>query len=228
MGKYRRNFNLTIAQRTLMLQTMSLMMWMCLGAGVFAKIEGWSFLDAVFWADVTLLTVGLGDITPSTNAGRALLWPYSAIGIVTLGLVVGSIRGLVLERGKRKVERRMLEKERLKIVNEVEEASDKDDVDSIAKVAMESNQEKDYFDVMRKIQEKADKRRKYMSLTISVSCFLILWMIGALAFYKAEVRRKVSSKPTSSYANLIIVRARMDLLRVFILRIYISGYHRLW
>jgi len=180
-----------------MLQTMSLMMWMCLGAGVFAKIEGWQFLDAIFWADVTLLTVGLGDLTPSTNAGRALLWPYSAIGIVILGLVVGSIRGLVLERGKRKVERRMLDKERLKIVSEVDGASGKDDVDSLAKVAMESNKEKDYFEVMRMIQEKADKRRKYMSLSISISCFLILWMIGALAFYKAEVRMVLFSKFTS-------------------------------
>lgn len=56
-GYYQKDFQLTPSQRTLMLQTMSFITYLLLGALVFSKIEGWKFLDAVYWADVTLLTV---------------------------------------------------------------------------------------------------------------------------------------------------------------------------
>jgi len=60
-GHYARHFKLTAAQRTLMLQTMSFFTYLLLGALVFSHVEKWEYLDAVYWADVTLLTVGLGD-----------------------------------------------------------------------------------------------------------------------------------------------------------------------
>jgi potassium channel subfamily K len=60
-GHYARQFSLTAAQRTLMLQTMSFFTYLLLGALVFSHVEKWEYLDAVYWADVTLLTVGLGD-----------------------------------------------------------------------------------------------------------------------------------------------------------------------
>lgn len=60
-GHYARQFSLTAAQRTLMLQTMSFFTYLLLGALVFSHVEKWEYLDAVYYADVTLLTVGLGD-----------------------------------------------------------------------------------------------------------------------------------------------------------------------
>jgi hypothetical protein len=53
--KYDSKFNLTVAQRTLMLQTIAYFTYLLLGALVFSKIEGWRFLDAVYWADFTLV-----------------------------------------------------------------------------------------------------------------------------------------------------------------------------
>lgn len=98
-----------------MLQTISFTLYLSLGAGVFAKIEGWSFADGVYWADYTLLTIGIGsDFPPTTTLGRMLLIPYAAFGITLIGLVVSSVRGLVLERAKTKVARRHLGKEREK------------------------------------------------------------------------------------------------------------------
>lgn len=82
---------------------MSFVIYLLLGALVFSKVEGWKYLDAVYWADVTLLTVGLGDYSPKTRVGRGLLFPFAIGGILMVGLVVGSIRSLVLERGKEKV-----------------------------------------------------------------------------------------------------------------------------
>ncbi|CAA7266091.1 unnamed protein product [Cyclocybe aegerita] len=107
---------LTPAQRTLMLQTVSFSLYLALGAGIiFSSIEDWGFADGVYWADYTLLTIGLGtDFPLTTTLGRMLLIPYAAFGITLVGLVVSSVRGLMLERAKAKVARRHLGKEREK------------------------------------------------------------------------------------------------------------------
>lgn len=102
-----------------MLQTMSFVAYLLLGALVFSKIEGWKYLDAVYWADVTLLTVGLGDFSPQTHTGRGLLFPFAIGGILIIGLVIGSIRSLVLERGEQKLSARIVEKRRSTAVNNV-------------------------------------------------------------------------------------------------------------
>ena len=53
LGHYPQHFNLTDAQRTLILQTMMFFIWLAGGAGVFARVEteighqGWLFTDAV-------------------------------------------------------------------------------------------------------------------------------------------------------------------------------------
>ena len=43
-GHYDKDFNLTISQRTLMLQTIAYLVYMVGGGAVFAHIEGWWFL----------------------------------------------------------------------------------------------------------------------------------------------------------------------------------------
>jgi potassium channel subfamily K len=121
-GHYEKEFRLTMSQRTLMLQTIGFMMYLLLGACIFKYIEGWEFLDAVYWADFTLLTIGVGDdFTPKTHLGRSLLFPFAIGGIVTVGLVIGSIRSLVLERGKKKMEARFTEKRRQKIISRLDD-----------------------------------------------------------------------------------------------------------
>lgn len=105
-----------------MLQTTSFSFYLALGAGVFSEIEGWGFADGVYWADYTLLTIGLGTDFPLTTVlGRLLLIPYAAFGITLVGLVVSSVRGLVLERAKAKVARRHLGKERERWRKNIEE-----------------------------------------------------------------------------------------------------------
>lgn len=59
-GHYSKEFKLSMSQRTLMLQTISFMIYMVGGAGVYAKVEGWMFLDALVFTNYTLLTVGIG------------------------------------------------------------------------------------------------------------------------------------------------------------------------
>ncbi|CAG8087377.1 unnamed protein product [Penicillium nalgiovense] len=91
LGKYPQHFSLTGEQRTLILQMTALVVWLLIGAAIFQRVLGISFADALYFSDVTVLTLGYGDITPTNSVGRGLIWPYAVIGIIILGLVVESI-----------------------------------------------------------------------------------------------------------------------------------------
>ena len=104
---------LTLPQRTLMLQTILFSLYLALGAGVFSAAEGWTFTDGLYWADYTVLTIGLGtDFPLKTTVGRMLLLPYAPFGIIMVGLLVRSVMALVMERAKEKVVMRHLGRER--------------------------------------------------------------------------------------------------------------------
>lgn len=204
-GKYSKDFQLTTSQRTLMLQTIMFLVYLLLGALVFSTTESWAYLDAVYWADVTLFTVGFGDFYPETTLGRALLFPYALIGVISLGLVVGSIRSLVLERGRRQLAARMVEKKRKRILRRMVKRG-KDDI--LIPVMDDDNDEGDTewsdqrlsstglteferrqreFGLMRKIQAKAEQRRRWMAMGVSTTVWLILWLVGAAIFQQCEV-----------------------------------------
>ena len=189
--EYHTRFELTTSQRTLMLQTISFMIYLLGGAAVYARIEAWTFLDAVYWADVTLLTVGIGDYVPVTHLGRGLLFPYAIGGIVILGLVIGSIRSLVLERGKAKIGARMIEKKREQVLKHMAKKGDKDKLIPLSKGTTEDfdserERREAEFNIMREIQDKAMRNRKWTSLAISATAWLFLWFMGAMVFYKSE------------------------------------------
>jgi hypothetical protein len=92
LGHYPQHFDLDDDQRTLILQTMMFFFWLAGGAGVFSKVCGFSYADALYFCDVTVLTVGFGDLVPPNDTGRGLIFPYSVFGIIFLGLMINSIR----------------------------------------------------------------------------------------------------------------------------------------
>lgn len=201
-GHYSKEFKLTVAQRTLMLQTISFMVYLLVGAAIYSHVEGWKYLDAIYWADFTCLTVGIGDYAPSTHLGRSLLFPYAIGGIVTLGLVVGSIRSMVLDRGKQKLFARMTEKTRksvLRRISAMETGSTKSKVpgldnrtattlslDPTSCRMTEKERRRAEFEAMRAVQTLAARKRKWIALATSGGVFVLLWVMGALVFYKAE------------------------------------------
>ncbi|KAI3401968.1 hypothetical protein diail_3942, partial [Diaporthe ilicicola] len=200
-GHYSKDFQLTNSQRTLMLQTIMFLMYLLIGALVFSTIEGWPYLDAVYWADVTLFTVGFGDFSAATPLGRALLFPYALIGVISLGLVVGSIRSLVLERGQRQLSARLMEKKRKRTLRRMvrrgkddilipvtDEGADDDYLERSTSSLTEYQRRKREFELMRKIQIRAEHRRRWMAMGISTTVWLLLWLVGAAIFQQCEVR----------------------------------------
>lgn len=198
-GHYPKEFRLTVSQRTLMLQTIMFMIYLLLGACIYCYIEDWQYLDAVFWADFTLLTIGIGDETvPKTHLGRGLLFPYAIGGIVTVGLVVGSIRGLVLERAKTKMEARLTEKRRERVLKTADshkrsiKVGHFKTIDFNEEGLTEAQRREQEFNIMRKIQKDASSRRRWMALMVSTLATAFLWFIGALVFHYSEASQDLS------------------------------------
>jgi len=52
------------------------------------RIESWSKFDALYWAVITALTVGYGDIRPLHKASRVLSGFIAILGIMFTGIVV--------------------------------------------------------------------------------------------------------------------------------------------
>ncbi|KAF9638413.1 hypothetical protein BFW01_g9310 [Lasiodiplodia theobromae] len=117
-GHYPQTFTLTESQRTLILQTMMFFVWLAGGGGIFSRIEtlhgqdNWTFANALYFCDVTILTVGFGDMVPSNDVSRGLVFPYSVGGIIMLGLVVSSIYKFSTDLGHEKVVRKHIDKVR--------------------------------------------------------------------------------------------------------------------
>ncbi|KAF2022036.1 voltage-gated potassium channel [Aaosphaeria arxii CBS 175.79] len=192
-GHYPKEFRLTPSQRTLMLQTISFMIYLLLGALVFSKIEGWNFLDGVYWADFTLLTVGIGgEYVPTTHTGRSLLFPFAIGGIVMVGLVVGSIRSLVLERGKEKMSARFTEHQRERAISSVNFKQGTVNLGIFHTIRLpgeavsEVERREQEFQIMRKVQTTAEHKRRYTALAMSSIAALTLWFLGAVVFMESE------------------------------------------
>lgn len=61
------------------------------GTLFYRQVEGWSFLDSLYFSDVTLTTVGYGDLSPSTAAGKVFTILYVFVG---LGIVLGFVNAV--------------------------------------------------------------------------------------------------------------------------------------
>ena len=58
------------------------------GAAVFRTLEGWSFIDGLYFSIVTMATVGYGDLTPDTFLGKAaaIVFMFAGIGVFVLAI----------------------------------------------------------------------------------------------------------------------------------------------
>lgn len=66
------------AYRNLLILTMFVLIG---GAGVYRYLEGWTWIDSVYFCMVMLTTVGFGDFAPKTDAGKIFTIFYLFVGV---------------------------------------------------------------------------------------------------------------------------------------------------
>ncbi len=203
---YDPDFSLTLnlPQRTLMAQSLIFIIYLLCGAAVFAHIEDWFFVDGVYWATITLLTIGYGDIVPLTHLGRSLIIPYAISGIIMIGLVVGSIGALVLDKAQQKMGARMTARERKRLEAELDDPnSNEESKGSTSREYKALPREKREFNLMRRVQSRASSKQRWMLLAISTLALILLWFIGAVIFWQTESTPISFQSPPWSYFDSI-------------------------
>lgn len=79
--------------------------YICISALIIFNVEPATFdnfFDAVYWATVSLTTVGYGDIYPVSTAGRVITMISSLFGIAVIALPAGIITAGYMEKLKEK------------------------------------------------------------------------------------------------------------------------------
>lgn len=210
-GHYKKELHLSISQRALMVQTLIFMVYILIGALVFSKIEAWKFLDSVYWADLTILTIGLGAYyTLKTNLGKALLLPFAIGGIILVGFVISSIRKLVLQSVRKKFRIYLIEKKRQRAIEnlgtrrtsnlfrhfrianflkpECGKANELSHVnsDDIAHAPCDAPDQINSFHLARHLHHRSDLESRYISLVMSTFLTIFLWLIGVYFFALTE------------------------------------------
>jgi voltage-gated potassium channel len=89
------------------------------GTVVYHVLEGWSFLDSLYFSVVTLATVGFGDLTPTTDLAKLF-----TVGYITVG--IGIVAAFASELTKFRRSERMGETLRVAALADAEPGSAKD------------------------------------------------------------------------------------------------------
>jgi len=68
------------------------MVLITVGALLFHWVEGWGWLDSVYFTVVTITTIGFGDFSPKTDLGKIVTIFYGLNGVALLLMLFDQIR----------------------------------------------------------------------------------------------------------------------------------------
>ncbi|KAK3811768.1 MAG: hypothetical protein J3Q66DRAFT_390310 [Benniella sp.] len=68
------------------------------GAMVYTWLEGWTFDDSVNFCIVSFSTIGYGNLSPRSVAGRIFFFFYGFLGVSAIGFFIVSLRNAIVEQ----------------------------------------------------------------------------------------------------------------------------------
>ncbi|AKB18308.1 MULTISPECIES: potassium channel family protein [unclassified Methanosarcina] len=83
-----------------------------MGTFFYHSVEGWSWLDSLYFSVITLTTVGYGDFTPQTDSGKIFTMIYIFLGLGILFGFITPIGEFLIDRRIERVEKRTQIKEK--------------------------------------------------------------------------------------------------------------------
>lgn len=173
LGKYPPKFNLMKNERTLMVFTLFLSVLLIWGGGMFSRILQVTFGAALYFSTVSILTVGLGDITPNDVATKILIMVFSILGVITLGLILAMTRSIIQESAGSTFFVHWVEVSRLAVLDKTKKRSTK-------------LTRRQAYDVMMDIRHRAKRRQIFLSISVTLLIYVMFWNLGALVFKFAE------------------------------------------
>ncbi|KAI5962717.1 TOK1 [Candida theae] len=174
LNKYPATFNLDQKQRTLMVYTILFSAWSVAGAVALAHlIKGISYGSALYYCIVSLLTIGLGDIIPETSGAKVVALTFSFVGVLIMGLIVATLRSVILSSAAPAVFWNDTELKRRKYVEK----------------RMKSNRPitpEEAFHQIRRIRSHVKTIRANIGLLTTILIFLVYWLLGGMVFHFIE------------------------------------------
>ena len=68
------------------------------GSYLYQNIEGWSYLDSLYFVVVTTTTIGYGDLAPLTDVGKIFTIFFSFFGIAMVFYFISVIGSYIFEK----------------------------------------------------------------------------------------------------------------------------------
>ncbi|KAL3489992.1 TOK2 potassium channel [Aspergillus germanicus] len=160
------------------------------GAAIYSAIEGWTLMDALYFTDYTVLTIGIGNIAPKTHLGRSLLFPYATAGTICLGVLVVSVASFANDMRALKLKQRIDEARMVAHVQgDLEKASNNftGKGNEMRTVPIRSNFP-EWNEVLRLQSIKSDfhRRSQWVRVVFFSAAWFILWLGSAAVFRRSE------------------------------------------
>lgn len=85
-----------------------IILYIILGASIYQWLENFSVVDSYYFVVITLSTIGYGDLSPHTNAGKIFTIFFVIIGLAMFSTLISTIVGRANQRKQKRAQEKLL------------------------------------------------------------------------------------------------------------------------